>query len=341
MPTPRQRLDEFADLFAPTIKTAFIAAIQDVTDNAILADVVRAVELGDFERAFRALGFSEAALRPLTAAVERAFEEGGVLTGETFPKYLNTSNGRAIFRFDVRNSRAEKWLRENSSSLVTQITEDARQNVRNTLVVGMEAGRNPRNVALDIVGRIDRTARHRVGGIVGLTTQQEAWARNTRRMLVELDPTYFKRELRDKRFDSIVARAIRDDKPLMTETIDRLITRYKDNALRYRGENIGRTEAIQALNASEFEAIKQAVALGAVNENSSQREWDDVGDSRTRHSHRLMRGQRVGVDEPFVSPLSGARMMYPGDKSLGAPGSETIHCRCRFKMVIDWFDGVK
>lgn len=341
MPTARQRLDAFADLLTPVIRDAFIAAIRDVTDNAVLADVIRAIELGDVERAFRALGFSEAAMRPLTAALEQAFEQGGVLTGATFPKYLATSSGRAVFRFNVRNSRAEKWLREKSSSLIMEIIEDTRISIRNTLTVGLQEGLNPRTVALDIVGRIDPTTRHRVGGLVGLTTNQEGWVRNTRRMLQQLDERYFERELRDKRFDGMVRRAIREGKPLPVETVERLVTRYKDSALRYRGEMIGRTEALQSLNAAEYEATKQAVEMGAASERAVQREWDSAGDSRVRYSHKRMDGQRVGLDEPFVSPVTKARMMFPGDSSLGAPAREVIACRCRVRSVIDWFADVE
>lgn len=337
--TPKQQLDALVDLFAPKIRAAFLAAIQDITDTVIIKQVVDAIMAGDPERAFRVLGFSEAAMRPLTAEIERAFEQGGVLTGATFPKFLNTPSGRAVFRFDVRNSRAEAWLRDKSSTLVSAIGEDMRVNVRNVLTVGMEAGRNPNNVALDIVGRVDPKTGKRVGGIIGLNREQEYWVRGARSKLEQLDRRYLNLQLRDKRFDSIVERAIREGKKLPAETIDRLVTRYKSNALRSRGEMIGRTEAMQALNRSEWEASKQAVDMGAVVKDAVQREWDSAGDKRVRWSHARLNGQRVGLDEPFVSP-SGARMLHPGDTSLGAGGDEVIMCRCRVRSVIDWLHGV-
>src|SRR5882757_5114258 len=329
--TPRQQLDALIDLFAPQIRIAFLAAIQDIVDNAILNQVIEAIDQGDVEKAFIVLGFSTAAMRPLTAVIETAYEQGGVMTGRTFPKYLNTYSGRAVFRFDVRNSRAEAYLRDKSSQLVSRIADDTRVNIRNTLTIGMQDGRNPRNVALDIIGRIDPVTKQRVGGIVGLTTQQETWARNVRNKLNDTadwlererlaHPTarptaeshpYFSYEMRDKRFDRTVATAIRDGKALPSDVVEKLVLRYKDNALKLRGEMIARTEALQSLNASEYEAIKQAVATGAVNESAVQREWDSAGDKRVRYTHRKMNGQRVGLDEPFKSP-SGALMMHPGD----------------------------
>lgn len=333
--TPRQKLDSLVDLFAPEIRAAFISAIQDIVDNAILRQVIEAIESGDVERAFRSLGFSPAAMRPLTAALEKAFEQGGVMTGATFPRYLSTPMGKAVFRFDVRNSRAESWLRDRSSELVTRIEDETRVNVRNVLTDGMKAGRNPRSVALDIIGRIDQKGA-RTGGIVGLTGQQEFWVRSARTKLETLDSKYFGLELRDKRFDGTVRKAIESGKPLPSDIVDKLTTRYKANALRYRGETIGRTEAIHALNRSEWEATKQAVETGAVSASAVTRIWDSAGDTRVRWSHMRLDGQKVGLDETFRSPASGAMMMFPGDSSHGAPGGEVINCRCRVRTEIDW-----
>jgi hypothetical protein len=334
--TPRQQLEALIDLFTKDIRSAFFAAIQDVVDNVILRQVIDAIQLGDLAAAFEALGFSPAAMRPLTASIERAFEQGGVMTGKTFPKYLQTAAGRIVFRFDVRNSRAEAWLRDKSSELITRIQEDARITVRNTLEAGMIDGRNPRNVALDIVGRIDPKTGQRSGGVIGLTTHQENWVRSARQKLITLDEAYFKMELRDKRFDRTVANAIRDGNTLPVDTVDKLIMRYKSNALKYRGDMIARTEAIHALNRSEYEATKQAVEMGAVGADAVKREWDSAGDSRVRWSHRRLNGQKVGLDEAFVSPVTGAKMMHPGDISLGAPAREVVACRCRVRSRIDW-----
>jgi hypothetical protein len=141
--------------------------------------------------------------------------------------------------------------------------------------------------------------------------------------------------LRDKRFDRTVAAAIRDGKPMPRDVVDKIVMRYRDSALRYRGEMIGRTEALQSLNRAEYEATKQAVDMGAVASDHVMREWDSAGDKRVRWSHKMLDGQRVGLDEPFISP-SGAKMMHPGDTSLGAGANEVVACRCRVRSVIDW-----
>lgn len=335
-------IDRLIDKFIPSIRDAFRAAIADIKDRAILSEVISAIKRGDIEAAFRALGFNDAAMRPITAMIEQAFEAGGVTTASSFPNAMYAEGvGRIVFRFDVRNSRAEAWLRDHSSQLVTRLTDEARTTVRNTLFEGMKDGRNPRSVALDIVGRVDKSTQRRVGGIIGLTEQYERYVSAMRRELQQLDEHYFSRERRDKRLDKLVRSAIQGGKPLSSDTITRIVGRYADRLLALRGENIARTEALTSLNRSQYEAYKQAIDAGALTESQITKVWDDAGDRRTRHSHREM-GLRyakspIGIDEPFVSER-GALLMHPGDRTLGAPGSEIINCRCRVRYDADFLN---
>lgn len=334
-----QILDDLVATLTPKIRDAFQAAIQGVDDTVILTDLIAAIQAGDYEKAFQTLGMSNAALRPITAALQSIFEQGGVAVGSTFPKVLNTKAGRAVFRFDVTNPRAEKWLKDQSSTLVTRIQEDARVNVRNVMTRGLEAGANPRVTALDIVGRVVPATGQRVGGIIGLSQPQENWVANARRDLTTLNPNYFKRTLRNAKFDSIVRKAIDSKTPLDQPTIDKLITLYKSSLLKSRGNAIARTETIQSLNRAQHEALSQASDMGAVKQKDIQRVWDTAGDDRVRETHREMDGQSVGLDDPFKTP-DGYSLMFPGDASLGADAAEVINCRCRVKMAINWLSGI-
>lgn len=71
----------------------------------------------------------------------------------------------------MRNTAVENWLRDHGAELVKQVTDDQIAAIRLAIQKGIEAGRNPRNIALDIVGRIDKITGRRVGGIIGLTEQ--------------------------------------------------------------------------------------------------------------------------------------------------------------------------
>lgn len=330
-------LDKLLDFFIPDIAEGFRASIRNIVDNVILGRVEESIKLGDPVGALRAMGMDQAAFRPLEKALETAFETGGVTVASTVPRPLS---GAAVFRFDVRNSRAEKWLREQSSTLVTRITEDTQTAIRNVVIEGMRDGRNPRNIALDLVGRINPTTKRREGGLIGLTVPQERWSSNATRDLKEFNERYFSREMRDKRFDRTVRAAFDKKQPLSSETINKLIGRYRDNMLELRGTNIARTEGIQSLNRSEYEAIKQAVESGTVKASQVARIWDSAGDKRVRDSHKEMDGQSVGIDEPFITP-DGEKLMHPGDSSLGASGGEVINCRCRVRLSVNWLASAK
>lgn len=338
--TPQQKLELLLIEMVPALRDAFLAAIQNIVGGVMLTELTEAIETGNYERVYAILNMGGPTMRPLTAALENAFERFGIAKADTFPARIPTPFGSVVFHFDARNRDAETWLRNKSSELVSQVDDDARFNIRNIMQRGMEQGRNPRSVALDIVGRIDPQTGERVGGVIGLSKNQEAWVQSARTKLKQLDATYLSLELRDKRFDSTVQKAIDSGKPLPADTIEKLIIRYKVNALRARAENIARTETTRALNQAEFESVKQVVASGSVANEAARKEWDSSGDSRVRSSHRAMDGQRVGLDEPFVSP-SGERLMYPGDTSLGATTKEVASCRCRLKTVVDWLHGVK
>lgn len=85
-----------------------------------------------------------------------------------------------------------------------------------------------------------------------------------------------------------------------------------------RGATIARTETHAA---ASFASDAAASATGL----RLEREWMATEDSRTRHSHREMDGQRAPMDEPFRLP-GGGSIQRPGDPD--APASETINCRC-------------
>jgi hypothetical protein len=334
-------LEQLLEKLAPDVARAFREAIADIVDNTILNQVIEAIERNDIEGAFRALGFSPASFNGFAASLQSAFMAGANLTLGGFPKYVNGADGiKTMIRFNVRDPRAEQWLRDEAGTLITGIEQDTRNAVRNTMQAGLAEGRNPRKVALDIVGRLNPATGHREGGTVGLGQREETWSRNARRRLLTLDEGYFELALRDKRFDSTVRAAIDAGKPLPVETVDKLVDRYRANALRHRGETIGRTEALHALNRSEWLATVQAVEQGNLRADAVTRVWDSAGDARVRSTHRELDGQTVGLNEAFISPVTGARMMHPGDTSLGAPGREVIGCRCRVRTVVDWFAGV-
>lgn len=321
--------EELLDRMTPEVRRAFEEAIERISNSADLAEIIRRLDSGDIEGVLGVLNLSPAYFSGVRDAAERAFLAGGQFQAGLFASLSQVP-------FDRRHWAAEAWAKENGSRLVAEISEATRDGVREYIEQGLRAGRGTNTVARDIVGRVNRTTGKREGGIVGLTRKQADYAVNARAELESLDPTYFQRAARDRRFDRMVRKAIKEGKPLAKADVDRIVQRYTDGLKIRRGDVIARTETHSALNAGRYEAMRQTAEGAGMDVSQMTVKWQAARDNRTRDSHAALRGKTVAYGEPFTSPLTGAKMKFPGDRSLGASASETIHCRCT--LSVDWGD---
>lgn len=315
----------------------FTRTIQGVKDQAVIQEIVRLLEVGNVDGVIELLQLDEATFQPIEEEIRNAYRTGG-LTGAEQIGPIPTSVGTLVMRFNMRNPRAEEWLRNLSSRLVTEIFDDQRSMVREVLADNLARGVNPRQSALDLVGRVDPQSRNRVGGFIGLTSRQAGWVSTARQELEELNPNYLTRALRDKRFDGAFKRAMDDDKPLTTRQVDAAISRMQARTLRYRGQVIARTESINSLRAGQYESILQAVERGEVETRDVTKAWDSSSDARTRLDHLQMEQtykEGIPLDQAFIAP-DMSRLRFPGDTSLGATGAQTVQCRCKAIYRIDF-----
>lgn len=333
------RIDQLIDAWSPRLQQAFLQAVQAIRDEAQIGLLVSRLERGDVDGAIKAAGLDPERFHALDKALTDAFNAGGVYGAARIPALRDSEGFRLNVIFNVRNPRAEAWISQRSALLVTEIIQSQRELIRETARAGLAAGQNPRDTAIDLVGRIDPRTKRRVGGAIGLTSSQEEWVRNYRDDLHNLRSSAIQRELRDKRFDRTVSAAIRNGKPIPEDRIDAMVRNYRNNALRYRGEAIARTETMRALHTAQEEAFRQGLEKSGYTDQDVIRVWRSASDKRVRDTHKALNGQEVrGLEAPFVSP-SGARLRYPGDPS--APAAETINCRCTVEMRIDFLRGVK
>lgn len=92
-----------------------------------------------------------------------------------------------------------------------------------------------------------------------------------------------------------------------------------DRFTAWRARMIARTESNRAIN--------YGAQLGAEKTGfETMKEWVSVHDPRTRHSHYVLDGKKVGLNESFKEGLS-----FPGDPD-GDP-EETINCRCHLEYT--------
>lgn len=328
----QEQLEQIAQNFEPIIRKAFLEAIETIRSDTVIEDIIDRLENGDIAGAVNAIPVDTVAFNPIAEAIKQTFNAGGIAAISVLPRLKSPSGHKVVVRFDARNPRAEQWLSQHSSNLITEIVRDQKQAVRKVLTTGMIYGRNPCSVALDIVGRVEKVTGRRTGGILGLTSNQSSFVENARQELIsgqiEGYRAYLGRKLRDKRFDRTVLKAIDRGEPLTTSTVTKMINRYEARLLKLRGDTIARTEALESLNASQQEAMEQTLEKTIYTDQDVEREWRATLDNRVRDSHAAMNRQKVkGMQTPFVTP-NGYKMRYPHDRSLGAPASETINCRC-------------
>lgn len=335
--------EALTDRFGRASTDAFFRALEDIRRRAEVQRMTAAIEARQIEEAIEALHLDAAAYDDLAEILRQAYAASGNAEAESFPR-TDPDGVALVVRFSGRNPAAERWLAEHSSALITRIVDDQRAAVRTALTASFEAGVNPRTAALRIVGAMDRATGKRVGGILGLTGPQEQYVRSARAELQSGDPAqlraYLGRARRDKRFDRTIQKAIREEKPVPSETIGKAIIGYERRMLQLRGETIGRVEAMTAIQSGRYEAYRQAIEDGKVAENTVTKVWRSAGDLRVRHTHMALNGDSVRFRENFRSP-SGAQLRFPMDTAMGAGPEEIINCRCDCQYRIDFLANIR
>lgn len=314
------------------MRDAFLRAVQETADQIDVAALTRMLEAGNVSGALALIGLDPAHFNALVVAHQAVFNAGGLAAARAAPLLPQIGGYAMRVLFDVRNPRAEQWIRNESSTLVKDIVEDQRTMIRGRLEAGLQTGTNPRQVALELVGRIDPRTKKRTGGVIGLSSNQEQWLRNYEAELASSDPAVLKqaltRNLRDKRFDSVVLRAIRDGTGIAPEMQAKMKQAYANRALKYRGDVIARNETIRALGAAQQETWQQSIDKGHVDSKLITRTWRTAGDDRVRPAHRLipeMNKEGRKWNEPFQTP-DGPTMHAPFQ----------IQCRCFENIKVDF-----
>lgn len=117
---------------------------------------------------------------------------------------------------------------------------------------------------------------------------------------------------------------------LQGESMDQVARRVRAVAdMDYRAAmRTARTAMTSAQNAGRVDAYRRAEGMGI----HVRKQWLATLDGRTRHSHRRLDGEVVGMDEEFSNGLK-----YPGDPESGR-GGEVYNCRCTMVPVVDGVD---
>ena len=302
-----------ANKYEPKMRSALIKAWNELRTQSSRAAIVRALQEGGVEGVMRLVENIEPKIAAqLSPVIDQALGAGASLPATMIPAaaFLNKDVTVSLY-----NQATVSYLERYKLDLIQQIGSNTREAVRTSLIADQIAGINPVETARNFRNTL------------GLTAKQEQSVRNYKAYLEQLDKQALQRELRDKRHDSIINRAITDQKPLSPEQIEKMTNRYRERYIKYRSETIARTEALRAVSIGHRAALDQMINNADVDKEKLRRFWHYTGDSRTRQAHREIPGlNKEGrkLDEPFETPLGP--LMFPRDPSGVA--ENTIKCRC-------------
>jgi hypothetical protein len=302
-----------ANKYEPKMRSALIKAFNELRTQESRAAIVRTLREGGVDAVMRLYENIEPKIAAqLSPVIDQALGAGASLPATMIPAaaFLNKDVTVSLY-----NQATVTFLERYKLDLIQQIGRNTREAVRTSLIADQIAGINPVETARNFRNTL------------GLTVKQEQSVRNYKTYLEQLDKQALQRQLRDKRHDSIISRAIADQKPLSPEQIEKMTNRYRERYIKHRAETIARTEALRAVSIGNRAALDQMINNADVDTEKLRRFWHYTGDSRTRQAHREIPGMNKDgrkLDEPFQTPLGP--LMFPRDPNGTA--ENTIKCRC-------------
>lgn len=313
MATIDRTLKDIERKYGARVSRAFADAISELRNSVVMRRVIEQLERGDIEGALDAIGLDESVFSTVRRELAEALAESGtaLVAGVKFDPPGET---RAVVRWNVGNPEAVRALNEWLGGRITQITEDAREATRAALSEGFARGQGPRQIALDVVGRVGPNGR-RSGGVLGLNQQQAQYVRNMRGYLESGDlRSVLRMSKRDRRFDGTIRRLLAEGKTPTKAQIDKWTGRYSDRLLKLRGDTIARTETASAVEQGRFDGFRQGMDAKGYPYQYAIKEWRHGGGGMKPRVQHVAEDEMIvrGLFTPFVMP-DGTQLLYPHD----------------------------
>lgn len=306
--TELERLERALARQEAIVRQAFADFVERVRAPAVLKQVRLLLERGDIQGA---IDIANQQVVRLGAVIPQVFNNLGIASTAELASQIG---GAAVgISFNPDYPLAASLMRASQLDLITNITTQQTDTIRTVLTRALQTGQGPVAAAREFANAI------------GLTSFQVSAAEKYQQALELGARAALDYALRDRRFDSTVARAATEDEPLTAQQIQTMVARYRASQLRLRAQTIARTETIRALSQAREASLRQVLEQTGMPVDRVIRTWNATLDDRTRDTHRNLDGQQRPLNEAFDS-ASGAKLMYPGDPT--APAAETINCRC-------------
>lgn len=311
--------------FEPRIRRQFIKAVNAIQDEASLKALTDALATGRWEFVLAATGLDkfEVELGGMVDAINENWQAAGALTAQQTAAGVS---GMALgVRFDPMNRRATDYARQYAYDLITNISRQTRDAIKEIVTEQTVTGLNPRTTA------------RQIKQVIGLTGPQAKALKNYRAALESGKWGQAAAYSIGGNAERSIAAASKLGE-MSGDRIEALVESYRQRLLRMRSVTIARTESMRAASNGAAEAWKQTMEGSNLPPSVFRRYWVATNDDRTRDSHLempLLNQKGVGMNEPFRLP-GGGTIMHPHDPD--APASETINCRCCVVVRIEELD---
>ncbi len=360
----RAQFFALASALEKDFQRAFLQAYQNIGINVAMRDLEKAIKAKNTAQILSILNITPETFDGLANEISKAVIAGGNIAIARIPKGQRLPNGnRANIGFTGRQPEAQRIITNRINTLIVDITKTQEQSIRTILGNATELSQSPHKTALELVGRLNKKTGLREGGVVGLTNKDTITTQKYARAFENGDVATI-RQYAGLKIDGtdLEGGALKSSNKTINTKIKRQVIAYNKatteagrqavlkefrnlgeeavkvltrNLLRTRGITISATESIGAIGEGRYAGYKKIIDAGIVKKDTIERKWDATGDSKVRASHVAMDGQIRGIDGVFRTP-NGALLQFPRDRSLGAPASEIIRCRCYDNVKIDF-----
>lgn len=341
----------FAQLIAalePEIKRGFMASVTDLSAQVDWRRLLENLEAGNIDGAIAALNISPAAWSQYSASVTSAY----AASGSAYAAQIQQAGiGSIGTRFNMTNPRAEAWIRENVGGSITVFVREQIEVARNVIEEGYAAGKGPRNIGTDLVGRTTGPSGSRQGGVLGLDAPR---ANRLRKVVDGMQTPEGVQSLVIKHQNGSLSLRYKVNKSTANRILSayrkgeavpeaqRLTSerQYRNALLQARGDTVAQTETANAVLNARDEQWRQLAESEGIQDSQIIKTWRHGRGPSANHrpDHLAMAGHSVrGIETPFEFP-DGGRLRFAHDPMGGA--RHIINCGCSTEYRIDRTGGL-
>ena len=287
----------------PEIARAYLRALKQIAElltteelEAVVAGRRTLTELFSNE----SLGRAAASYR---AAIRNSVQDGARLV---LPD-LRAAAPRIAVVFNFLDPRVITAIRALDTAAMATLTANVREVSRAYIENGIRDGKGVPAMAREL------------RSVIGMAPHQERYVDNLARELRELSPRFKDRVLRDKRFDRLIVRAIKEGKPLPEGKIEQISAAYRRKFTAFNTEVVTRQITLDSFREANRLSWEQAVADGYIDADSLVKVWvHSPIVKEPREDHKALDGTSVAYDRQFPGP--------------GSPGGWGCQCSVRYEV---------